>query len=79
MAETATSRGFYRDAFGSLLTLVSHKKGEVVPLRGKLKNIPLLGTEEVADFIPAKEGAYPEGFGISCRKNLGISYGTGRF
>ena len=29
MAETATSRGFYRDAFGSLLTLVSHKKGEV--------------------------------------------------
>lgn len=79
MAETATSRGFYRDAFGSLLTLVSHKKGEVVPLRGKLKNIPLLGTEEVADFIPAKEGAYPEGvIGIRAPQSEDLVFRAGK-
>lgn len=79
VAETATSRGFYRDAFGSLLTLVSHKKGEVVPLRGKLKNIPLLGTEEVADFIPAKEGAYPEGvIGIRAPQSEDLVFRAGK-
>lgn len=69
-AQTATSRGFYRDAFGSLLTLVSHKKGEVVPLRGTLKHIPLLETKNVTDFIPAKTDAYPEGvIGIRAPKS----------
>ena len=79
VAETATSRGFYRDAFGSLLTLVSHKKGEVVPLKGSLKNIPLLGTEDVADFIPAKKDAYPEGvIGIRAPQSEDLVFRAGK-
>jgi len=54
-AQTPNSKGFYRDAAGSLLTLVTHKKNEVSVMGGKLKNIPLLNTENVADFIPDKE------------------------
>lgn len=51
----------------------------MVPLRGKLKNIPLLGTEEVADFIPAKEGAYPEGvIGIRAPQSEDLVFRAGK-
>ena len=46
---------------------------------GKLKNIPLLGTEEVADFIPAKEGAYPEGvIGIRAPQSEDLVFRAGK-
>lgn len=78
-ATTANSKGFYRDAFGSLLTLVSHKKGEVVPLRGNMKNIPLLNTNDVTDFIPAKKDAYPEGVvGIRAPQSEDLVFRSGK-
>lgn len=52
--QTPNSKGFYRDSFGSLLTLVTHKKGEVSLLHGKNKYIPFLDTKDISDFIPNK-------------------------
>lgn len=78
-AQTVTSKGFYRDAFGSLLTLVSHKKGKVTPLRGSMKNIPLLETKDVTDFIPAKKDAYPEGVvGIRAPQSEDLVFRAGK-
>ena len=49
-AQTPNTRGFYRDGFGSLLTLVTHKKGEVCAEGGKRVPVPFLGDDGIADF-----------------------------
>lgn len=51
-AETNNSCGFYRDADGSLLTLVSHKKGEIKILNGKVVTPELLKGKSVYEFVP---------------------------
>ena len=48
-AQTPNTRGFYRDGFGSLLTLVTHKKGEVCA-EGESAPVPFLGDDGIADF-----------------------------
>lgn len=50
--ETNHAKGFYRDADGSLLTLVSHKKGEIDLLNGKIVNPALLNKTSVYEFVP---------------------------
>ncbi|WP_163318260.1 hypothetical protein [Dysgonomonas sp. 520] len=59
--QTPNSHGFYRDNFGSVLTLVTHKKDEVNVEGGKLQTIPLLNNTDVADFIRNKENTLPAG------------------
>lgn len=58
-AQTPNNKGFYRDNFGSVLTLVTHKKNEVTVQGGKLMNIPLLNNPDVTDFV--KENGLPMG------------------
>ena len=50
--ETLNSRGFYRDADGSLLTLVSHKKDGVDVVGGKSVTPKLLEGSSVYEFVP---------------------------
>lgn len=59
-AETNHSKGFYRDADGSLLTLVSHKKGELQLPNGTLATPQLLSGKSVYEFVPAAP-KYPQG------------------
>lgn len=58
-AETNNSNGFYRDADGSLLTLVSHKKEELKFLNGTTVSPQLLKGKSVYEFVP--EGAHSQG------------------
>lgn len=54
-------------------------KGRSGSVAWKIENIPLLGTEEVADFIPAKEGAYPEGvIGIRAPQSEDLVFRAGK-
>lgn len=48
--ETTASKGFYRDADGSLLTLVTHKKGEIEILNGQLTRPKLLNSGSAYEF-----------------------------
>lgn len=59
-AETGKSKGFYRDGVGSLLTLVTHKKGSVHVVGGKSVVPSLFQGEDIYDFVPENIG-YPEG------------------
>lgn len=49
-AQTPNTHGFYRDSFGSLLTLVTHKKDEVYVESGKPVAVPFIGDEHISDF-----------------------------
>lgn len=51
-SETNNSKGFYRDADGSLLTLVTHKKNEIRILGGKTVSPSLLSDISVFEFVP---------------------------
>ena len=53
--ETNNSKGFYRDADGSLLTLVSHKKGDINVLHGKVVNPALLAHTSIYEFVPEQK------------------------
>ena len=53
--ETNHSKGFYRDADGSLLTLVSHKKGDINVLHGKVVNPALLAHTSIYEFVPKSQ------------------------
>lgn len=55
--ETNNAKGFYRDADGSLLTLVSHKKGMIELLDGKMVNPALLNKSSVYEFVPEQKEA----------------------
>jgi hypothetical protein len=59
-AQTPSSHGFYRDNFGSLLTLVTHKSGVTVQ-NGRTVDIPLLNDKHIADFRFDKKKDMPEG------------------
>lgn len=53
--ETNHSKGFYRDAYGSLLTLVSHKKDEINVLSGRKTAPALLKNGSIYEFIPTEK------------------------
>lgn len=59
-AQTPHSNGFYRDNFGSVLTLVTHKN-EISVKGGKAISIPLLKNTNITDFSFNKENHLPKG------------------
>jgi hypothetical protein len=60
-AQTPNSYGFYRDAIGSVLSLVTHKKKEVSVLGGKSTPIGLLNSPDVSEFSFNKKTTSPKG------------------
>jgi hypothetical protein len=60
IAQTLHSNGFYRDNFGSVLTLVTHKN-EVSVDGGKTVAIPLLKNVNICDFSFDKNNDLPKG------------------
>ena len=74
-ARTENSRGFYRDSFESLLTLVTHKKKEVNVEGGKYAIAPILKDSDIAEFIPSGSSSLPQGvFHISTGKSSDIVF-----
>lgn len=81
-AETNNSRGFYRDADGSLLTLVTHKKGELEIPDGTIATPALLKGKSVYEFVPntknKPEGVLnihaPNSTDVVFRNGISISY-----
>jgi len=63
-AQTPNSRGFYRDNFGSVLTLVTHKKDQVSVEGGNAVSIPLLNDPDINDFKPDKNSVLPVGVAL---------------
>lgn len=69
-ASTENSRGFYRDSFESLLTLVTHKKETVNVEGGKYTAAPILNDPNIVEFTPDKNSPLPHGvFNISTGKS----------
>jgi hypothetical protein len=60
-AQTTNSYGFYRDAIGSVLSIVTHKKKEVSVLGGKTTPIALLNSPDVSEFSFNKKTPIPKG------------------
>lgn len=58
--QTPNSKGFYRDSFGSLLTLVTHKSDEVFVKEGKELEVVFLENSNITDFRFDSK-AYPNG------------------
>ena len=50
--QTNNSKGFYRDAQGSLLTLVTHKTNSLKPANGKLTRPKLVNQESIYELVP---------------------------
>lgn len=61
VAQTNNSKGFYRDSEGSVLTLVTHKKKEIIVKGGKSVTIPLLENENISEFVPDRKIPQPKG------------------
>lgn len=59
--QTPKSNGFYRDASGSVLTMITHKNKEVAVTGGKSKSIELLNNPDISEFNFDKKIALPEG------------------
>lgn len=77
-AQTENSRGFYRDNYGSLLTLVTYKEG-VTPLGGRLQKPALLASEEVYEHRSDRKGLEYEGiYEISTPRSRDITFRNGR-
>lgn len=75
--ETNNSKGFYRDADGSLLTLVSHKKGAIDVLYGKMVNPSLLNNTSIYEFVPAEKGARTDILHIKAPHSTDIIFRNG--
>lgn len=60
-AQTPNSTGFYRDDMGSVLTLVTHKKNEVIVTGGKSIPVGFLNNPDISEFSFDKKLALPEG------------------
>jgi hypothetical protein len=60
-AQTPHSTGFYRDAIGSVLTMVTHKKKEVSIVGGKTTTVELLNNADILEFNFDKKLALPQG------------------
>lgn len=77
-AQTENSRGFYRDNYGPLLTLVTHKEG-VKPLGGRLQKPSLLASEEVYEHRSDRRGIEYEGiYEIATPRSRDIIFRNGR-
>lgn len=75
LAKTLNTQGFYRDNFGSVLTLITHKKREVEVKGGKLVSSQLLNMPDVADFVKSKDYSLPTGvFAIKTPKSDDIVF-----
>jgi len=61
VAQTNNSKGFYRDSEGSLLTLISHKRKDVIVSGGKSVTIPLLENENISEFVKDRKINMPQG------------------
>lgn len=76
-AETNNSKGFYRDADNSLLTLVTHKKGEVGILNGKLDTPSLMEGNSIHEFVPTDNNAVSNVLYIKTSKSTDIVFRDG--
>lgn len=74
--ETNHSKGFYRDAYGSLLTLVSHKKNEIDILYGKKTTPALLKNNNIYEFTPAEKNAQTGVLHIRAPHSLDVVFRT---
>lgn len=75
--ETNHSKGFYRDADGSLLTLVSHKQGEVTVQKGKAVNPALLKGTNIYEFVPEEKDAPTNVLHIKAPHSMDIIFRDG--
>lgn len=75
IASTPNSSGFYRDNSGSVLTLITHKKKEVIVYGGKSIPVSFLNIPDVSEFSFNKNTTLPQGVvNIKAPKSLDVIF-----